>query len=63
MNIKFFSRLIDFGHLRGKGGGGGGVNKSIKKEKFMTIFFFWDVKWSCKKFWKMLSADANAQVK
>ena len=39
MNIKFFSHLIDFGHLRGKGGGGG-VNKSIKKEKFMTIFFF-----------------------
>ena len=61
MNIKFFSHLIDFGHLRGKGGGGGWINPLKKKNSWQ--FFFWDVKWSCKKFWKMLSADANAQVK
>ena len=59
---KTFVMLNRFWPFKGGGEGGGGVNKSIKKEKFMTIFF-WDVKWSCKKFWKMISADVNAQVK
>ena len=39
---KTFITLSGFGPLRGVGGGGGDLNESVKKGKFVMKFFFSD---------------------
>ena len=59
---KTFVRLSGFWQLR-SGGGEGKVNL-LKKGKFVTkIFFSYNVEWSSKNLWKMMSADVKANIK
>ena len=42
---------------------GSSLSESVKKEKFVTIFFSDNVEWSSKTLWKNISSDVKANLK